>query len=526
MNQLFTDLEILDQTKQALEDMNLVEPTQIQSLAIPKMIEGLDIIAQAKTGTGKTFAFAIPILEKINFKNKKIQAVILTPTRELALQVYKEIVKLVKYYKEITVIPIVGGESYTKQFANLKKNPHIIVATPGRLIDHLDRNTIDLSSLEVLTLDEADEMLKMGFQEDIERILKETPKTRQTVLFSATIPPFIKKIATNYQKNPITVKVEADSLTVDKIIQNYYMVKEKDKKQLLIRLIDYLQPKSAIIFANTKKDVDEITEFLQKNKYSADGLHGDLKQTQRSYVMNNFRNNNTKFLVATDVAARGLDVENIELVINYDVPHELEVYVHRIGRTGRAGSKGESYTFITPRKARFSSEIEKFTNSKMFLKQIPSKEDIESKQNYNFIKELKQRVNKNESNNDNIINNLISEGFTERAILNALIEDIKPSTNRYKKIDIIETKKNKNQGRSNSNMLTVAVNIGKKERLTPDVLLKLLRKEYNIDSRFVGNIKHLQDETKFEISDRDLKKINTNKKVVFKGKRIKFKMSK
>ncbi|HHT55968.1 MAG TPA: ATP-dependent helicase, partial [Acholeplasma sp.] len=340
------------------------------------------------------------------------------------------------------------------------------------------------------------------------------------------MPPFIKKIAKNYQKSPITVKVEGTSLTVDKIDQNYYMVKEKDKKQLLIRLIDYLQPKSAIIFANTKKDVDEITEFLQKNKYSADGLHGDLKQTQRSYVMNNFRNNNTKFLVATDVAARGLDVENIELVINYDVPHELEIYVHRIGRTGRAGNKGEAYTFITPRKARFSSEIEKFTNSKLFLKQIPSKEDIESKQNYNFIKELKQKVNKNEGKNEDIIKELINDGFTERQILNSLLEDIKPSTNRYNKIDIIETKKNKNQGRSNNNMLTVAVNIGKKERLTPDVLLKLLRKEYNIDSRFIGNIKHLQDETKFEISDRDLKKINTNKKVIFKGKRIKFKMSK
>jgi len=242
--------------------------------------------------------------------------------------------------------------------------------------------------------------------------------------------------------------------------------------------------------------------------------------------MNNFRTNKTNFLIATDVAARGLDVENIELVINYDVPHELEIYVHRIGRTGRAGSKGESYTFITPRKARFSSEIEKFTNSKMFLKQIPSKEDIESKQNFSFIKELKQTVSKNEGNNDDIINQLINDGFTERQILNSLIEGIKPSTNRYNKIDIVETKKNRKQGRSNSNMLTVAVNVGKKERVTPDALLKLLRKEYNIDSRFIGNIKHLQDETKFEISDRDVKKINTNKKVVFKGKRLKFKTTK
>src|SRR5690554_6620371 len=305
MNQLFNDLDILDQTKDALKELGLTEPTEIQKQAIPKMILGSDLIAQAKTGTGKTFAFAIPIIEKLDIGNKSIQSLVLTPTRELAIQVYKEIIKLLKFNNKINVSLIVGGESYTRQFKSLKQNPHIIVATPGRLIDHIERKTIDLTNLKNITLDEADEMLKMGFQEDIETILKETPNTRQTVLFSATIPPFVNKIAHSYQKNPLTIKVEANSLTVENISQNYTLIREKDKKQLLIRLIDYLEPKSAIIFANTKRAVDEITLFLQENNYSADSLHGDLKQSQRTYVMNNFRNNQTKFLVATDVAARG-----------------------------------------------------------------------------------------------------------------------------------------------------------------------------------------------------------------------------
>src|SRR5690606_2598203 len=236
-----------------------------------------------------TFAFAIPMVEKIDADLKAIQGLILTPTRELTMQVYKEIIKLVKFYPNLRVTTIVGGESYDKQFRELARKPHIIVATPGRIIDHIDRKTIDLSQVSILTLDEADEMLKMGFQEDLERILQTIPSTRQTVLFSATMPPFIRKIANNYQKNPELLKVDAETLTVDKIIQGYYLVKESDKANLLMRILDSENPKTAIIFANTKADVDRIAETLQQNHFTADALHGDLKQSQRNYVMSRFR---------------------------------------------------------------------------------------------------------------------------------------------------------------------------------------------------------------------------------------------
>ena len=346
MNLLFNELPILETTKQAIEALGLVETTSIQHHAIPKMLEGKDLIGQAQTGTGKTFAFAIPILEKLDLTNDHIQALIICPTRELTLQVYKEFIKLVKFNKAIRVTSIYGGESYNKQFKALAEKPHIVVATPGRAIDHQDRGTIDFSHVKILVMDEADEMLKMGFQEDLERLLKDTPSERQTALFSATIPPFIKKVAEKYQHSPEIVKIETATLTVSKIEQIVYHVKKSDRDQLLIRVLDFYQPGSAIIFANTKNDVDQLSEFLQKHQYEADALHGDLKQSQRDYVMGRFRVKKLKYLIATDVAARGLDISHVDMVINYEIPFEDEIYVHRIGRTGRGNKYGKALTFI------------------------------------------------------------------------------------------------------------------------------------------------------------------------------------
>src|SRR5690606_33342814 len=290
MSLLFNDLPILDQTKEALATLGFDTPTPIQALAIPKMIDGIDLIGQAQTGTGKTFAYGIPMIEKTDTSLKKTQGLILCPTRELTMQVYKEMIKLVKFYPSLKVTTIVGGESYDKQFRELAKHPHIIAATPGRIIDHINRGTVDLSHLKILTLDEADEMLKMGFQEDIENILKSVPKERQTELFSATMPPFIRKIAINYQKSPELIKIESESLTVDKISQGYFLIKDEDKPNLLKRVLDLENPKSAMIFANTKADVDRIAAALQEAHFTADALHGDLKQSQRNYVMSRFRN--------------------------------------------------------------------------------------------------------------------------------------------------------------------------------------------------------------------------------------------
>ncbi|MFH0767686.1 MAG: DEAD/DEAH box helicase, partial [Bacillota bacterium] len=340
MNILFNELQILEETKQAIESLGLVETTAIQHHAIPRMLEGKDLIGQAQTGTGKTFAFAIPILEQINVNEKTVQALVICPTRELTLQVYKEFLKLIKFNKAVRITSIYGGESYNKQFKALAEHPHIIVATPGRTIDHLNRKTVDFSNLKMLVLDEADEMLKMGFQEDLETLLKDTPSTRQTALFSATIPPFIKKVAQKYQKSPVIIQIETPTLTVSKTEQFYYLVKKSDRDQLLLRVLDYHDPNSALIFANTKADVDSLSAFLQKHNYEADALHGDLKQSQRDYVMGRFRSKRLKYLIATDVAARGLDISHIDMVINYEIPFEDEIYVHRIGRTGRAGKSG------------------------------------------------------------------------------------------------------------------------------------------------------------------------------------------
>src|SRR5690554_942601 len=365
MNILFNDLPILEETKQAIQALGLVETTDIQHHTIFKMLEKKDLIGQAQTGTGKTFAFAIPMIEHIDPKNKHIQGLVICPTRELTLQVYKEFLKLIKFNKDIRITSIYGGESYQKQFKALASHPHIVVATPGRAIDHLNRKTIDLSHLEMLIMDEADEMLKMGFQEDLETLLKDTPQDRQTALFSATIPAFIKEVAKKYQKTPDIIKIKTESLTVDKIEQFYYMIKKSDRDQLLLRVLDYYNPSSAIIFANTKKDVDHIAAFLQKYQFEADALHGDLKQSQRDYVMNRFRSRQLTLLVATDVAARGLDISHVDVVFNYELPFEDEIYVHRIGRTGRAGESGKSISFVYPSMRGKLMMIERYIKLKM-----------------------------------------------------------------------------------------------------------------------------------------------------------------
>ena len=351
---IINDEEILN----ALEAINISEPSEIQSAAIPLMLTGVDLIGQAQTGTGKTFAYGIPTL--INTTNKPFETLILCPTRELSIQVSKELKKLLTFKHRIKIATIYGGESYERQIRELKNRPQIIVGTPGRIIDHMERKTIDFSNLKHLVLDEADEMLKMGFQDDLETILHDTPKERQTVLFSATMPDFIKKVALHYQNNPEHIVIKKKSLTVEAIKQEVYYCKRESKMDLLIRILDLSGFNSCIIFSNTKSKVDEIVSTLQKNKYLVDGLHGDLKQGVRDRVMNSFRDGNINILVCTDVAARGIDIKGLEAIINYDLPLEDELYVHRIGRTGRAGNEGHSISFATESERRKVSFIERF----------------------------------------------------------------------------------------------------------------------------------------------------------------------
>lgn len=367
----FQEMGISDPIKRAITDMGFEEASPIQEKAIPIALTGKDIIGQAQTGTGKTAAFSIPILEKVDTSKKFVQAIVIAPTRELAIQVSEEINRLSKYMG-ITALPIYGGQSIERQIKALKKGPQIITGTPGRLLDHIKRKTLKLNRISVVVLDEADEMLDMGFLEDIERILKETPEEKQTLLFSATMPKPIQNLAERFMHNPELVKMKAREVTSPTVKQIYYEVNERDKFEVLCRLLDVDNPELAVIFGRTKRRVDELSDALNKRGYLADGLHGDLNQRQRDVVMNKFREGKIDILVATDVAARGIDVSGVTHVYNFDIPQDPESYVHRIGRTGRAGKTGLAITFATPRETGQIRIIEKASKGNIQRKSIPT----------------------------------------------------------------------------------------------------------------------------------------------------------
>lgn len=355
----------------AVKDMGFTKLTPIQEQAIPSLLKGKDIIGQAQTGTGKTAAFGIPMLQRINPDSRKLQAIILCPTRELAIQAAEELRKLAKYMQGIKVLPIYGGQDIGRQIAGLR-GVQIIVGTPGRVMDHMRRHTIKLDEVNMVVLDEADEMLNMGFREDMELILGEIPGEHQTALFSATMPQPILEITGKFQHDAELVKVAAKELTIPLVSQKYFRIKSQDKDAATVRLLEYYQPRLCLIFCNTKKKVDELTGFLKESGFQAEGLHGDLTQYQRDIAMNRFRTATTNILIATDVAARGIDVDDVEVVINYDVPQDIEYYVHRIGRTGRAGKTGRSFTFVSGREIFKIREIERICRTTIEEQQMPT----------------------------------------------------------------------------------------------------------------------------------------------------------
>jgi len=360
----FKALEVSEPILKSLEKMGFEEATPIQAETIPFAMEGKDVIGQAQTGTGKTAAFGIPMIEKFDRHDRKIQGLVVAPTRELAIQVAAEINRLGRT-KGIRVLPIYGGQHMQRQIKALKDGPHIVVATPGRLLDHMRRRTIRIQDVKTVVLDEADEMLNMGFIDDIREILKGVPEDRQTLLFSATMPREIRDIATNMMKNPKMIKVKATEMTVKNIEQSFIEVPERDKFDTLTNHLDIHAPRLAIVFSRTKKRVDEIAEGLQVRGFRAEGIHGDLTQGKRMSVLNKFKHGRIEVLVATDVAARGLDISNVTHVYNFDIPQDPESYVHRIGRTGRAGKTGEALSFVTPREIAHLQVIQKVTKSKI-----------------------------------------------------------------------------------------------------------------------------------------------------------------
>ncbi|WP_248924888.1 DEAD/DEAH box helicase [Paenibacillus hamazuiensis] len=376
----FSEFGLEPKVLRAITEMGFEESTPIQEKAIPIAMEGRDLIGQAQTGTGKTAAFGIPLVNRIDVKEERIVALIMCPTRELAIQVAEEIEKLGRF-KGIRSLAIYGGQDIVKQIRALRKKPQIIIGTPGRLLDHINRKTIKLDDVKNVILDEADEMLDMGFLEDIQSILKLCPTDRQTMLFSATMPANIRKLADQFLSNPEHVSVIPKQISAPLIDQAYIEVHERQKFETLCRLLDMESPDLAIIFGRTKRRVDELAEALQKRGYSAEGLHGDLSQNQRDNVMRKFRDGSIDVLVATDVAARGLDVSGVSHVINFDLPQDPESYVHRIGRTGRAGKEGTAWTFVSPREIDHLYFIEKITRHKIARKPMPSlAEAIEGKQ--------------------------------------------------------------------------------------------------------------------------------------------------
>jgi len=370
----FSDFAISKEVEQALLNMGFEEPTPIQAQAIPIGLNGRDMIGQAQTGTGKTTAFGVPLLEKITF-DETVQGLVLCPTRELAVQVAEELNRIGQV-KGVKTLPIYGGQDIGRQIRALKNRPHIIVATPGRLMDHMDRKTIRLGSIKMVVLDEADEMLNMGFVEDIEKILSNVPDERQTLLFSATMPKRIQALAEKFMKEPELVKVKAKEMTVTNIEQHYVEVQEKQKFDALCSLLDIQIPELAIIFGRTKKRVDEVVDGLIKRGYSAEGIHGDIPQAKRDQVIRRFKEQSIDIMVATDVAARGLDISGVSHVYNFDIPQDPESYVHRIGRTGRAGKKGIAITFVTPREIDHLRIIENVTKKKMAKMPIPTSQDV------------------------------------------------------------------------------------------------------------------------------------------------------
>ena len=360
----------------AIAEMGFEQPSPIQAQSIPIAVEGKDMIGQARTGTGKTASFGIPMLQRINPKDKNLQAIVLCPTRELAIQSANEIRKLAKFLHGIKVLPIYGGQEISKQIRSLKGGVQIVIGTPGRVMDHLRRHTLKPQTVDIVVLDEADEMLNMGFREDIETILGQLPEERQTMLFSATMPKPILEIAKRYLHEPEIVKVIQKELTVPKIEQYYYEVNPRKKNEVLSRLLDMYDPSLSLVFCNTKRKVDELVADLKGRGYFAEGLHGDMKQSQRERVMNGFRNGRTDILVATDVAARGIDVDDVEAVFNYDVPQDDEYYVHRIGRTGRAGREGRAFTLVVGKEIYKLKDIQRYCKTKIRRQPIPSVNDV------------------------------------------------------------------------------------------------------------------------------------------------------
>lgn len=518
----FEEMGLSEEIQKAVRYMGFEEASPIQAKAIPAMISGIDLIGQAQTGTGKTAAFGIPLLEKVDPKLKKLQAIVLCPTRELAIQVADEIRNLSRYMHGIKVLPIYGGQDIVKQIRSLKSGTQIVIGTPGRVMDHMRRKTMKLDFVHTVVLDEADEILNMGFREDIEFVLSGVPEERQTVLFSATMPKPIMEITKKFQNNAKVIKVTKKELTVPNIEQYYYDVKPKKKEEVLSRLLDIYSPRLSVVFCNTKKQVDLLVNALLGRGYFAAGLHGDMKQEQRDRVMQGFRTGKTEILVATDVAARGIDVDEVEAVFNYDLPQDDEYYVHRIGRTGRAGREGRAFSFVSGKEVYKLKEIQRYCKTKIYAQKVPSLNDVANTKMENILDDVERVIEQEDL--DMMINAI------EERVNNSEFTAMDMAA-AFLKICCGMTEDNKNTeendwefgdtGAGEDGMVRLFINIGKKQRVRPGDILGAIAGESGMDGKLIGTIDMYDKYTFVEVPREYAREVlNAMKNVKIKGKTV------
>ncbi len=514
MATLFDTISLSPELLRAVGDMNYTEATDIQAGAIPRILEGRDVIGRSSTGTGKTAAFGIPAVELTDGGCKEAQVLILSPTRELAMQIAGEMRKYAKYKPGIGIATVYGGQSMELQIRQLR-TAHIVIGTPGRIMDHMRRRTLKLDALRLVVLDEADEMLNMGFYEDIQTILRETPEDRQTVLFSATMPPAIMKITAEFQRDPEIVAVDKGQRTLDTITQYFYAVPSARKMDALNLLLQRYAPARSVVFCNTKKMVDELVAYLTDNGFKAVGLHGDMKQMMRTRVMQDFKTGRTRILVATDVAARGIDVEDVDAVFNYDIPQEFEYYIHRIGRTGRAGKTGVSYTLACNRmQIRRVKEIEAFVKSPIIEQPLPSVEEILLRRQDKLIAKAEAAIEDGMGDGwKGAIDALVEKGYDPRDIACALlgmaagrekklVPAIRPISSRERERgERWSGRSNERAGersgerRTGAGRAYVRLSLGRNGKVTPSAVVAALADASGLSSAVIGKIDIRAEET-------------------------------
>lgn len=502
----FDEIGLSEEMLRAAEQIGFTEMTEIQEKSIPVILEGKDVIGRSNTGTGKTAAFGIPAVEKIKKDSPEgVKTLILCPTRELAVQAAEEIRKFSKFMPWVKVSAVYGGAAMDRQIRELKRGANIVVGTPGRVMDHIRRRTLKLDGLETIILDEADEMLNMGFREDIEEILQYVPEERQTILFSATMPPEIMAITENYQKSPVVIKTLSKSRTVEAIDQSYYAVSSGKKADALYVLWLYNAPKSSMVFCNTKKMVDELTEFLASKGVKAAGIHGDMKQLQRTTVMNSFKSGRISVLVATDVAARGIDVSGVDAVFNFDLPQDNEYYIHRIGRTGRAGKSGKAYTLVSGRKQVYAIKaLAKYTKSEITEKQLPDKNEIIGSKLEAFAERIENYCQRDiVPETDRLFQLLSEKGISAEQIARALCS--RKISKELKNIpevhsEVYKTEKRSRKG-TNGKTVKVDINIGRMHKIAPNYILGALVDATGMSGKDFGKIDIHDRHTTVEVPD-------------------------